>query len=327
MGKKLRWAIIIAAALLFIVPAPACAAIPNPISVSLYDISVYRDLIVDEDWLAVVPYSITFTTEPEVSIDKTFIFRLIDNDGVTEWGAVLAFPYINRGYGDGVVSFYFSADDAPAWDTQYTIRVDENPSQYAGPLTWNFTLSVSAYSSYDTQEGNRALLQSEVIAIARDLEVSWGIEMLGESDVSTVLGDYGEAYFRNAIYGLQNMCPSLFSVEIVPLTPSNKVWSNTFADAFATKYSGTWWGDAMTGFGGLLNVETSSAASLMSLVLIVAVVGLSIWKGKATTNSGFLHGFASVGLFTLLGAFSFTIHGLVAFLCMVAAAMVLFFMK
>lgn len=327
MKKKIIAAFVFALALLFLTSNPALADVDDPDSVSLYDMAVYRHLIEEDDYLAVIPYSIPYTTEPDLSIDKTFIFRFIDTDGTTELGVCLAFPYINGGYGDGIVSFYFDADSAPTWDTQYTIRVDGNPSQFDEPDSWQFTLSASAYSSYDTQDGNQALLQSEVIAIARDLEVSWGIDLLGESDVSTVLGDYGEAYFRNAIYGLQNMCPSLFSVEIVPLEPSDKVWSNTFAGAFATKYNGTFWGDAMTGFGGLLNVETSSATTLISLIFIIALIGFAIWKFKATTNSGFIHGFAALGLFTLLGSFSFTIHGLVAFMCSVAAAMVLFFTK
>lgn len=304
--------------------APAYAADEDPDSVSLYDIKVYRHLNQDDDWLAVVPYSIPYTVEPDDSIDKTFIFRLIDSDGVTELGSVLAFPYINGGYGDGVVSFYFGPDDAPTWDTEYTIRVDENPSAFETPLTWSFTVSSSAYSTYDTQEGNRALLQANIIAICRDLEISWSIELLGESEVSTVLNEYGEAYFRNSIIGLQAMCPSLFSVEITPVTPERRSWDYTFAEAFATKYAGTFWANAMTGFAGLFNVDSSPAASIVSLLLVVVIMGFSQRKLKATGSSALLNGFASAGLFTCLGTFSFTLHGFISFMAAVISGMVLF---
>ncbi len=327
MKKCFTVAILSPLALFLFLASPVYADVDNPDSVSLYDMAVYRHLIEEDDFLAVIPYSITYGTEPDISIDKTFIFRFIDTDGTTELGACLAFPYINNGYGDGIVSFYFDADSAPTWETEYTVRVDGNPTQFSSPDTWPFTLPTSAYSSYDTQEENQALLKSDIIAIARDLEISWGIELLGESDVSTVLGDYGEAYFRNAIYGIQNMCPSLFSVEIVPLEPSDRTWDTDFADSFLTKYDGTWFGDALTGFGGLFNVETSAATSLASLVITIIMIGVLIWKLNATANSGLMHGTAALGLFTLLGTFSFTIHGLIAFMFALATTLVLFFTK
>lgn len=304
--------------------SPALAADDDPDSVSLYDVRVYKHLIEEDDWLAVVPYSIPYTSEPDLSIDKMYIFRLIAADNVTEIGSKLAFPYINGGYGDGIVSFYFDANSAPAWDTDYSLRVDQNPAAFSTPQNWAFTLSTSSYSNYDTQEGNRALLQANIIAICRDLEVSWDIELLGESEISTVLNEYGEAYFRNSIIGLQSMCPKLFSVEITPITAERRSWDYTFANSFATRYRGTFWANAMTGFGGLFNVDSSPAAAVLSLLLVVIIMGLAIKYLKASGNSALMNGLAALGLFTCLGAFSFTLHGFLSFICAVASGVVLF---
>lgn len=303
---------------------PVAAADEDPDSVSIYDISVYRHLLEDDDWLAVVPYTVSYTDEPDLSIDKTYIFRLVDTDDTTILGSMLAFPYINGGYGDGIISFYFDAASAPLWDTEYTIRVDQNPSNYDTPQTWLFTLPASAYSVYDTQSANQALLQAEIIAICRELEISWSIELLGETEVSTVLSDYGEAYFRNSILGLQTMCPDLFSVEITPVTSERRTWDETFADTFETRYSGYFWGDAMTGFAGLFNVDSSPATAVVSLIIIAILMGLAMKFFKATGHSALMVGFAALGLCTCLGVVSFTLHGFIAFITAVASGVVLF---
>lgn len=323
MKKQLIISTALAMLLLLCHSSPVLAD-DDPDSVSISDIGVYRHLIEDDDWLGVVPYSIPYTVLPDQNIDDLYIFRLLNSDNSSQIGTILAYPYDDGGYGDGMVSFYFTAATAPSWDTVYIVQVEQNPVYFDTPQEWTFYLPVSAYESATTQAGQQAALQTKVIGLAQDLTVSWGVALLTEGEITTVLSTYGEAYFRNAILGLQTMCPNLFSIELTPMTPDSRSWDYTLANELATRYNGTFWGNAMTGFAGLFGVGTGVGAGIMALFFVVLIMGLATIKLKVTTSSAFLHGFAALDLMTLMGLFSLVIHGLITFLSAMVIGVVIF---
>lgn len=322
--RRFLAAALAALALILFTMAVARADTPDPDEApSLHDIRVYRHLLEDDDFLAIVPYIVTYETTPDLGIDKTFVFRLLDTDGETELGAILAYPYYDGGYGEGIVSFYFSADEAPTWDEEYFLTVTENPSAFETPQEWVFNINSPDYSVYDTQEENQQVLRDRVIIIADELSVIWPVTLTEESEVGTVLSAYGEAYFRNAVKGLQTMCPALFYVQISNVDTGTRSWSYIFAQTLANTYNGTWVMSTMTGFAGLWGLDTSTAMSFAILIIAAAVTGFIIWKLR-NQGVGYLFLCLTLVYGSLNGWFSPILHALFAFFFVFIGGMVLF---
>lgn len=298
-------------------------AMDEPESVTLYNIEIFKDLIVTGDFLAIVPYNIPFTTQPPNNINETFIFSLLSPDASTENGSVLAYPRYTGGYGKGIVSFYF--ESGMAWDAAYIFRVQENPAFYATPQKWNFSIGPSQYSSdVDQSQGLRA----KILDSASELTNEWVVDLLTNSDSGqTVLSTYGELYYINAVPGLQTMSPSLFAVQIESPDYTQRSWSDTFAQSLRTKYAGTILADFMTGYAGLFDMSEDNAMDILSFIIFAIVIIISVWKFKASTIAAFTDGYAVLLLLMLHGGFSMIIAGLIAFLMTLIGGLILFFFR
>lgn len=311
MKKNLLKIIIALLIALVLLPAgSAMAADEQPTSVSLSEIEIFNGLIVDGDFLAIVPYDIQFSTAPSVGIDDTYTFRLLDPTGTTELGSMLASPLYNDGYGSGMVSFYIASGMTA--NTSYIFRVQQNPSYYSSPDYWDFPISSTNYSEEDDQS---AALRAKVLDIATSLTPEFGVSLLTTTEAGeTVLSAYGEIYFLEAIPGLQTMCYTLFSVQLENPDFTKRTWSYLFANTLQTKYAGTFIEDFMTGYAGLFSMETSPAMNAMSVGLFVIMVLISIWKFKASILSALLDGYCLLLNLMLMGFFSMIWAGFIAFL-------------
>lgn len=304
----------------------------QPSSVSIHDISIYNSLINTGDFLAVVPYTISYTSVPSDAVNKTFLFELIDTDGATLLGSITAYPFANSGYGEGIVSFYFSANNTLTWGAAYNVKVAESPAFFTSPTYWTFPVASSYYSAYTSnQTANRTLLQTEIVNRAQHLTTAWGISstpLTQQSGSGIILSSYGEAYFRNAIYGLQQMCPSLFLLQSSNLDYTGRSWDYSLATTLLGTFSGTWVGDAMTGFAGLWGVPTTTATSFVILFLALVAMGVSIWISEGQhIQAAFLDG-ALVLIFGALGGwFSPIINILLAFMFVLVGGWILLLNK
>ncbi len=303
------------------VAVPVVAADPEePTTVSLEGIVIFHDLITDGDFLAVVPYDISFGTAPDDGIDKTFIFRLLSPDGSTENGTAIAKPAYDKGYGPGVVSFYFS--EGMVLDESYIFRVQENPTHYPTPEYWDFLIGSSDYSSAADQA---AALKAKVIDVATALTPTFGVALLEKSEVgTTVLSTDGTLYFINAIPGLPTMCPSLFSVQLENPDYTKRSWSFAFAEALKTKYSDTFIGDFMTGFAGLFDMQTTAAMNILSIILFLGLTMLSVGKFKASMLAALTDGYTLLLLLMLMGFADMVMVGTIGFLSSTLGGVILF---
>ena len=253
--RKVIISTLIAIIFLITLTSPILASEPEPNSVKLEDIEVFNSLLVDDDFLAVVPYYIPYTTPPSISIDKAFIFRVLSADGTTDLGSTLAYPYDNDGYGYGIVSFYIASGMTVG--TAYIFRVQQNPVVYPTPQYWDFTIGDSNYCPATNNVTMQAALKAKIVTIAKSLSASYDVALLTKSESgATVLSGDGELYFLSAIPGLQSMCESLFAVQLENPDFTRRTWSYALANALKTKYAGTFFEEFMTGFAGLvLNVN------------------------------------------------------------------------
>lgn len=220
-------------------------AIPQPDSdPSIYDTHVNRNLITAGDALIYGQYILPYEDEPTTPASDAFIIRLIDTDNVTELGAVTPHPYFDNGYNHGAFGLYFESD--LTWNTSYIIRISENPSQFDVPVSFDYVMPLTSYTSETTQDNNRLELAINIITIAQSLETHHpDYDLLEASASGTVLSaPQGESYFRAIIPGIQVMAPSIFLVQVLPLDMSSENWTTEQFEEYEERFEGTWVGSS-----------------------------------------------------------------------------------
>ena len=336
LNKVFRGLASLIAAMVLIVlgSVPVKAANEQPTTASLNNIAVFRNLVDTGDFLAVVPYTLEFTTAPTIPITETYLFTMLSADGSTMLGTTLAPAQYDLGYGQGVVSFYYSAASNMTWGEEYIFRIQQNPAYYPTPQKWDFTINASNYSSYwlswlSPGASQASALKAKIISLAQALTPVFGVSLLSRSESGqTVLSpSSGEVYFLEAIPGIQWMASSLFGVELISPSYAKRSWSTSFADALRTKYAGTFVYDFMTGYAGLFNIEVSTGGNVFSFFMALTLIIVSILKFKATLLSALLDGYVMLLLFMQMGFFSMIWAGFIAFVSAVVGGAIIFFKR
>ena len=309
--------VVLVCILLALTTTPVFAA-DEPNSVALSNITIYEDLIVDGDMLAIVHYSIPFTTTPDNPIGELFIFRMISDNG-TDVGASVPYPYSNYGYGSGIVSFYLQSGGV--WEEDYTFRVQQNPAYYDTPQYWDFDIGPGNYESATSQS---TALKSKIVGLGTTLSIEYELLLLSTYEGVTQLSTYGEQYFLNSIPGLAIMCPTLFSVQVRTPDYTKRSWDYTLANALKTKYDDTFIADFMTGYAGLTTSNTETAMNMLSIILFVILFLVSVRWFKANTYSGMLDGYTLLILLMLNSFFPMVLTGFIAFILVVFGGVILF---
>lgn len=245
--KKKIFRILIALCLVFLpllvfsVPA---FALDNPdTSPNISHVKANRYLLESGDALIYGDYDIPYATPPDTGADSAYIFTL--RDGSTIIGSVTPYAMMDNGYNEGIFAFYFSASDNLTWGTKYTIRIAQNPSQFASPQTWDFVMPSTAYTSASDQDTNQSQLKINIILAAQRLQTVYssdGYTFLDTSAAGTVLSSpTGETYFRGVIYGIQAMASDLFNVQILDLYTTAREWTTDLADNYSSRLDSGWY--------------------------------------------------------------------------------------
>jgi hypothetical protein len=323
--KKRSFASLLLAFLLILLYSLPVFALTNPTSVNIVKTHAVNNVLVTGDILIMAEYDITFAANPTELVDSTFIFQLIAADGVTELGRVLAYPYVTRGYGKGVISFYFAVN--PITANYSIIRILGNPIYFTPAYSQDFPLSATTYTA--TANTTDADIALQVKTYVADLNPTY-YPALGDyltstvTGITTTLSSVGTIYFTNAIPNLRNMSPSLFDVEIYAPTATVDTYNTTQADAYKNRFVGTWVGNSAAAFGNLLGTGMQISMGVLVLLICVlwavAAVGLT---GQA--QAGFLPMVSTLLAGTLLGFVSMAVNSIIVFLAALYLGMVLIF--
>ena len=323
--KKIRTILLVLLLAVFIISAsPVYADTPDPdADPTIESFNVYRNLLETGDWLLVIYANIPYGTLPDTPITQTFVWRMIDIDGVTELGDTVGYAYNDDGYGYNVYSMYWTAAEVTAngmvWGTAYDIRLSGNPAVFVTPPTYNYVLNAADYSALTVTAEVQAELADRILTIAGELNTHWGygalgISLLEETESGTVLSIYGEAFFRGAIFGIQNLAPAAFSVIIRDLDVIDRTWSDNYTGNLTTMWTGTWVETAQEAGKVLFGTDYDLLSVIMVLAMCVGVVIGNImltgdhWNGL--TDAAFL-----AVVFARLGMYDFAFLLLIAALC------------
>ncbi len=313
MVKRLPPTILIVVLMFLVLASPALAAVAQPDSLSIDTVFINRNLLETGDMLILAAYNIAYTVIPTVRADQAFVFRLIDTDESTQLASILPYVFNDNGYGQGMVSFYFAAADAPAFGVEYFIRISGNPAQFTSPPAENFKILASDYTSATTTLDNQAEVADNIRTIARGLEIAWSLTLLSEQDQGTVLSSTGESYFRNAVSGLQAMAPTVFFVQTLDIDLTERTWNTTQGSTYRDRLTGTWVDDSIDAAASVFRIDRQ----LMMGVVVVLLVVVAMWQSTARLNSthpgfiasllimlfGVVQGWFSMVTFAIFGLF------------------------
>lgn len=300
--KTIALTLLLAIFLLSATPVYADTADPDS-TPAIESFNVYRNLRQPGDWLLVIYANIPYSTLPSTPVTQTFIWRLIDIDGVTELGDTVGYAYIYSGYGYNVFSMYWTAAEVTAngmvWNTAYGVRLSGNPAVFDDPKIYNYSLAIGDYSTLTVTADVQAELAARILTIAGELDTHWALpySLLNEVEVGTVLSIYGEAFFRGAIFGLQSLAPTLFSVIIRNLNVEDRTWTDNYTVNLTTQWGGTW-------------IDTSKAAGaalfgtsydLLSIIMLLGIA-IGLLFANVTLTGDAWNGLIDVAAFAIVGA-------------------------
>lgn len=274
---KIGWlAILIALTFIILMPVAVMADTAAPNTTAINESHVWRNVLETGDYLLVCRYAVNYTSVPALDIDETFTFRLMAANNTYEYGAVNAYPYQNKGYGQGIVSWYFDADNAPPWGQTYWIRLEGKAIAFDDPPIYTFNLAAMDYSGKTVRSEVQAEIAEILIEMAKTVGGSWSpaVELTEEGETSTILSTYGEAYFRPAIPGIQTMSPGLFFLQIYDVTVTAEAWSTNQSDAAAGIVQNTTAGEGVSGVADLFNMSFSVVAMIPIVLLCIVLMVL-----------------------------------------------------
>lgn len=275
--------IIIAIIAIFSLATPAYAIDLPDSTPEVESINCYRNLLETGDFLIVVYENTPYTTTPDIDYGDAFIWRLFDTDGTTELAQATGYDYNEAGYGYNLISFYFSASEAPTWGQQYYLRLSGTPSAFPSPPEYNYQIETTDYSSFTESADVEAELTAHILNLAQDLDNKWGLEdaysLLLEIETGTVLSIYGEAFFRGAIYGCQALAPQVFRLVINEVDTDPRAWTDEYSENLSTQYAGTWVEGTIDAGGDLFGVDYNLLGIIIMLLFCVGVIIANIAIG------------------------------------------------
>ncbi len=305
--KKRRLILIFLVALMVLFSAsPVYADTLDPDSdPTIQSFNVYRNLRETGDFLLVIYANIPYAVIPDTPVTETFIWRLLDNDGMTEFGSTVGTNYNEDGYGFNVYSMYFTAAEVIAlgivWATAYPIKLSGNPAVFDTPPVFNYSLAASDYSTATVQLEVQTELAARILVISASLNNQWGLstleDLLTETEVGTVLSIFGEAFWRGAINGIQSMAPAAFSVIIRVIDVEARTWTTNYTTNLTNQWSGTWVETAQEGGKALFGTDYD----LLSVIMILLMAG-GLLVGNIMLTGDQWNGWADVSVIGVVGA-------------------------
>jgi hypothetical protein len=259
-------------------------AIDLPDALEIKSAAAFRDLIETGDTFIVfhgkVNYDSDNGTYPTTPASLSIMLRFYADNG-TQLASAAPYvysPFENAGYGDFVSGFYLTANESPTWGAGNYINIAGKPAYFTPvPAPVDYTLISSDYSTVTGSEDNQLALYIYIMGLADAFNsIYTEIPMKSITDIGTVLSAYGEAYFKSALPGLEDLCPDLFYIqvytpEVIAVVPYDKTLADT------SRIEGSDLERGMNRLGVHIGV---SGVFMWGIVVFVGTVALCIFSEK-----------------------------------------------
>lgn len=321
------------------------SAYDDPDTVDVINARVFRHMLEANDTLMMARFDISYgnaSYQPQHGINTTFDFTYTTTGSVVA-GNVTAYPMTNMGYLQGLVGFYWAANDTdiPAWGDLGNITATGDAAYFGAPLpTDTYTLISSDYVSVSSPADIREDLRHWLIAQLTFVELDWNnwfadigyenrqIDLLAVIPPEyTVLHTSGEAYMSNTVDDFRDMCPNIYWLQITQPTHDEGNWTLTQQSRYEQLHTTDYVGNATTAVGNLMGgVDQIWAASILTLFasLGVVIVCQHYWQ-KA--NIGMLIAYVIILLATPEGLIQMGLMALFPFIAVLLIAHTFFWSR
>jgi len=306
-----------------------------PDTLKIHSAVVSKNLAENGDMLVAAHYEVAWdATEdyPTEPIDDYILCQMMTTTGSYTYAAVSPYPFVDDGYGEGVVSFYFTSDQVDIlgleWLQNYMIRITTKLGWVAPVEKYDYTLSDTDYCPSEYTSNNRLWLKQWVLDTAQSLETNWGLTAsLTTVSIESVLSEYGEMYFLQAIPGLRFLCPDLFTYTLFcPDVPSGS-GTPTLAEDLKDRgeYDGTIVESGLDTLASIFGSEIVGL-NLIAIGLIGLLMGLSYWQLQ-NTRPGMILGLYTLPIGAELHFTELVVVGFIGILFTLFTAKILFWDK
>lgn len=330
MRRVLRLALILGALLLAALPSSAFA-IANPDSFSIVSAYGYGGVLETGDILVIIRYDVEYGTLPTETASQSVLGRYFDASASLYRREAAPFVYVNSGYGQGVISLYFTATQASGFSITHTdadsAEVSGNPSLFASP--WKVLTPITWRTL-----GSQSQLETDVANIGLELEEQseWATVSLVQavSGTNKLTAD-GEDYFTNAIPNLQQMAPGIFTAALVSADFIERDFTQSYQTTLENTFAGTRFENIFANAADWLNIPEVALKTVLWLgVAFAAGTGVMVWAVKrgvpesAAGSALFLVAAVVVSLAARVGWFSLQMYAIIGFMGLLMLTFVLF---
>lgn len=322
--------VIVVLLLVMLAPAIVSAQYDEPDNTEIFDARVFQHMLEADDTLVIARYEVSYgnlSAQPTQPIDKTFYFTYTTGNG-TAAGNITAYPMFNLGYAQGLVAFYWPANDTyqPTWGDLGNITVTGVGAYFSAPIpTDTLTLTSNDYANQSSPSDIREDLRQYITGQLTFIELDWNnwyadlgyeqrqIDLLVEVPPEyLVLSPSGEAYMNNVVDYFRSICPYLYLLQMSTPVHIEGNWTLEQQNIYEGIHTNDYVGNATTAAGNLMGgIDQIWAATMITLLagLGVVVVCQHYWQ-KA--NIGMLIAYVIILLATPEGLMQMGIMALFA---------------
>ena len=320
----------------------------SPISVAfdnfvIMDAKAFTGVVDEGDALIIYKYNIGYNSTAYYAnlsqMTDYITFRFIDTTnnvfiGTSKPNNYYTPAYEAIGFGQGVGSFYFTADEvAAASSTQtgsYAIQLNVYPGMSTVTIgTHSYSIPSNAWNSGTTDEMKNAV-QDYVLELADGLTSPWATNMTNIVNGHMQLSSYAVTYFQKTIPGLIYMTidilgDSVTNVDSPQINPASDTLVGTSLLAqWDSQWDGTWVKDSLTSIGDLLGgMSWKMVTSIACVVLWIAMAAFAQIKW-GTTDPALWGGMTVAAFGVWLGLMEWSVVGVMALLFIFYSAYIVF---
>ena len=283
----------------------------------------YTGALEDDDLLLVVHYDIEYASPPSQLVSDMFIGRFLV--GTIDKNSTELFPFSQRGYNQGVFSFYWTALQATTDsveynnpnDEDYVIRLQGKPGVFPG--------GVPAINTSTITWRTRLELRTDIIALAQALQgdadwVTEGLSLIVTGDQTQFTSD-GEEYFATVIPRLASMEPALFESAVKILLPVTRTPTNTYKDDLDDFWVGYWVDTNLQSIADNFQMSLVVVKTFLAFVaMLIVCVGTAILlkqHGETAVEFGILTMAVTLPLGIAVGLISMPVGMIIGLLALV----------
>jgi hypothetical protein len=289
MFKRFCRSLLISLSVMFFVVSPALATYADPVSINITSAKVFRNVFATNDMLFIMAYDLAYVTIPTDPADETYYMNLYDVGGTLLYSRGVNYYQANLN------SIYLTAAQAATltWGTAYTLKLVVNPSKVATLTEGTNMVTVALDPNFGYIDGTLvttpALLESYLSTVMHTISTTLlaltpPITILITTGLNDVLNTQGSLYFRQAIPGLDTVCPNLFQVSSTDIVnPSFTATGAITADQTIAGTLGTTTARGVSALASWFSITNNMAGGIvMAFIAVAFLVVIFRYSGSTT---------------------------------------------